>query len=311
MSNKQILNRLAQIVVILFGVSIMTFGLIHLAPGDPAEIYLLVGGTKPSKKLVEQTRIDMGLDKPLHKQYLTWLFKAVKGDLGTSYASKLPVTQVLMSNFWPTIYLALSSLILMIMVSVPLGIYTAVHQNKFSDILIRFITFLGISMPSFWVGLILLYIFGLKLGWTPIADSGAGFNKLILPTITLAFAMSSKYIRQVRAMVIEELKQDYVIISRTRGLKEGTIIFKHVLPNAILPLIILVGLSFGWLLGGAAVVEIIFSWPGLGKMAVTAINNRNYPIVQGYVLLMALIYLVINLLVDIAHTYLDPRLRER
>lgn len=311
MDFKQIAIRLMQIIISILGVSIITFSLIYLSPGDPAELYLLVGGTKPSKELVEQTRIDMGLDKPYVEQYVSWLGKAIKGDLGISYASKLPVTEVLISNMKSTIQLATSSLVLMLIISIPLGVLCAVYKSRFTDLIIRGTSFLGISMPNFWVGLILLYIFGLKLGWLPIADSGAGIKKMILPCITLAFSMASKYTRQIRALMLEEMKQDYVIVNRARGLKESTILWRHVLPNAFLPLIILVGLSFGSLLGGTAVVEIIFSWPGLGKMAVTAINNRNYPMVQGYVLFISLTYMIINLMVDIINMNLDPRLKKR
>lgn len=311
MNQRQIISRILQMVIALFGVSIITFSLIHLAPGDPAELYLLAGGTKPSPGLIEQTRKDMGLDRPYVEQYISWLKKALKGNLGISYASKLPVTQVLMSNMKSTIQLSVASLVLMLVIAIPVGVLAAIHQNKFTDFFIRSCSFLGISMPNFWVGLTLLYWFGLKLGWLPIADSEAGMKKMILPCITLAFSMASKYTRQVRTMVLEELKQEYVMVNRARGLRESTILWSHVLPNAMLPLMVLVGLSFGSLLGGTAVVEIIFSWPGLGKMAVTAINNRNYPVIQGYVLLIALIYLVMNFLVDLLHQTLDPRLRMR
>lgn len=310
MTGKQFLKQVGQIFIVLLGISFLAFSLTYLSPGDPAELMLTAGGTVPSEELLQATRTEMGLDQPFFSRYIHWLGGVLQGNMGYSYSSKGPVTQVLLSCLWPTVKLSLASLVLMIVISLPAGIMAAVYQNKFTDYLIRGLSFLGISLPGFWVGLMLLYFFGLKLGWVPIADTGTGWKKIILPAVTLAFAMSAKYTRQVRTAVLNEMNQDYVVGARARGIRERIILWQYVLPNSLLPLITLVGLSLGSLLGGTSVVEIIFSWPGLGKMAVHAITVRDYSLVQGYVLWIALIYMVLNLLVDFSYKFLDPRLRE-
>lgn len=309
MNIKQLLNRFLQMVLVLFGISFLTFCLTYLSPGDPAELMLTAGGTVPTQELLYKTREEVGLNEPFLVQYGSWLKGFVTGDMGTSYSSKQPVSQVLLESLGPTLELAAASLFLMLAISIPFGILAAVYQNKLPDYLVRGVSFIGVSFPGFWIGLVLLYVFGLKLNWFPIATSGTGFMKLVLPALTLAIAMSAKYTRQVRTAVLEELGQDYVTGARARGIKESTLLWREVLPNAMLPLMTLLGLSLGSLLGGTAVVEIIFSWPGLGKMAVGAIAARDYPLVQGYVMWIALIYMVINLLVDCSYSTLDPRLR--
>lgn len=196
------------------------------------------------------------------------------------------------------------------LISIPLGIFSAVHRNKIPDFIVRVFSFIGVSMPSFWVGLILLYIFGLKLGLFPIATASISLNGIVLPALTLAIYQSAKYTRQVRTVILDELNQDYVIGARVRGLSESAILWKHILPNAILPLITLLGMSIGWLLGGIAVIETVFAWPGLGRMAVYAITMRDYPLIEGFVLWIAIVYTVINFLVDLSYAYLDPRLKK-
>jgi len=310
LKKKQIVRRFIQIIVVLFGISFLTFGLTYLSPGDPAEIMLTECGNIPTPELLEKTRAELGLYKPFLVQYGSWLKGVLTGDMGTSYSMKVPVVEKITSCFWPTLKLALASLIIMIIVSIPLGILSAIHQNKCVDNLVRAITFMGVSIPNFWIGLILLSIFGVTLRWISVSGGSTDFKSLILPAVTLAIAMSAKYTRQVRAAVLEELNQDYVIGARMRGIKESTILWKHVLPNAMLPLVTLLGLSLGSLLGGTAVVEIIYNWPGMGNMAVKAISCRDYPLVQAYVLWIALLYMGINLLVDLSYYHLDPRLKE-
>ena len=310
MNKKKLGMRAIQIVIVLFGISFLTFGLIYLSPGDAAEVMLTECGIIPSEELLEQTRADLGLDKPFLVQYGSWLKGVVTGDMGTSYSFKIPVVQKLASCFWPTVKLALASLIIMVLISIPLGVVSAVHQNKWPDYLVRGFTFMGVSIPNFWLGLILLSFFGVQLGWVSVSGGSTDFRAMILPAVTLALAMSAKYTRQVRAAVLEELRKDYVIGARMRGANERIILWKHVLPNAMLPLITLLGLSLGSLLGGTAVVEIIYNWPGLGSMAVKAISCRDYPLVQGYVLWIAVLYMGINLIVDISYQFMDPRLKE-
>ncbi|MGN0711586.1 MAG: nickel ABC transporter permease [Anaerovoracaceae bacterium] len=310
MNRKQLLNRLGQIIIVLFGISFFTFGLIYISPGDPAEVMLTECGNVPTPELLAKTRADLGLDKPFHIQYVTWLCEILRGDMGMSYSAKIPVADKLLSCLGPTIELSLTALALMLAVSVPAGILAAIYRDKPIDYIVRGMTFIGVSMPNFWVGLILLSILGVRLRMFPVAGGGTSIEYLVLPACTLAFAMSAKYTRQVRTAVLEELKKDYVVGARMRGIKEKNIIWKHVLPNAMLPLVTLLGLSLGSLLGGTAVVEIVFSWPGLGNMAVSAIEARDYPLVQGYVLWIALIYMCVNLIVDFSYSKLDPRLKK-
>ena len=310
MKKYDFLKRLAQIVIILFGISFLTFGLTYMAPGDPVRAMYAASGTIPSEEILDETREALGLNKPFLTQYVSWLTDCFHGDFGTSYSYSRPVTELLLARLWPTLKLALLSLALMLIVAVPLGILSATRRGGIADYLVRGLTFVGVSMPNFWVGLLLLYIFAVQLGWLPVVSAGQGFSKMILPAVTLAFAMAAKYTRQVRTAFLEELNQDYVTGARCRGIKESVILWRHVLPNSVLPLITMLGLSLGSLLGGTAVVEVIFSYPGLGSLAVDAITSMDYSLIQGYVLWIALIYMVINLLVDISYGLMDPRIKE-
>ena len=306
-----LLQRLLQIVIVLIGISFFTFMLIYLAPGDPVRTMYAAAGTMPTEAELNARREELGLNDPVLVQYGRWLGNCLHGDFGTSYSTGKPIGELLASRLWPTLKLALLSLVLMLIVSVPLGMLSAVYHNKPIDYLVRGLSFIGVSMPNFWVGLLLLYFVCLKLGWLPVVSTGTGFNKIILPAITLAFAMASKYTRQVRTAVLEELHQDYVTGARARGESESAILWKHVFPNSLLPLITMLGLSLGSLLGGTAVVEVIFSYQGLGNLAVSAITSYDYNLIQGYVLWVSLIYMGINLLVDISYYWVDPRIRLR
>lgn len=266
--------------------------------------------TVVSAELVEQTRHDLGLDQPFLVQYVHWAGGVLHGDMGMSYSAKKPVVDKLLEGFAGTLLLAIVTIIFVLIISLPLGIWSAVKRNKLPDYIVRGLSFIGVSMPSFWIGLLLLYFFGLKLRLFPIAQSEVTAAGIVLPALTLAIYMSSKYMRQVRTVILEELNHDYVVGARARGLSETTILWKHVLPNAILPLITLLGMSIGWLLGGVAVIEMVFSWPGIGNMAVRAISMRDYPLIEGFVLWIAIVYMVINLLVDMSYSWLDPRLKK-
>lgn len=307
---KRLINRLIQLVITLIGVSFLTFCLTYLSPGDPAAMVLEASDTIVSQEIIEQTREEMGLNDPFLVQYGNWLLGVAQGDMGISYSAKKPVMEKLIEGFAGTVLLALTTIILIMVISIPLGIFSATHRNKIPDFLVRIFSFIGVSMPSFWVGLILLYIFGLKLGLAPIATAKVSFSGLVLPALTLAIYQSAKYTRQVRTVILDELHQDYVIGARARGLSEKAILWKHILPNAILPLITLLGMSIGWLLGGVAVIETVFAWPGMGRMAVYAITMRDYPLIEGFVLWISIVYTVINFLVDLSYTYLDPRLKK-
>lgn len=307
---KRFINRLTQVIITLIGVSFLTFCLTYLSPGDPAAMVLEASDTIVSQEVLEKTREEMGLNDPFLVQYGNWVWGVLHGDMGMSYSGKKPVVDKLMEGFAGTVLLAITTIVLILLISLPLGIFSAVHRNKIPDFVIRVFSFIGVSMPSFWVGLILLYIFGLKLGLFPIATATVTPSGLVLPALTLAIYQSAKYTRQVRTVILDELNQDYVIGARARGLSENMILWKHVLPNAVLPLITLLGMSIGWLLGGVAVIETVFAWPGMGRMAVYAITMRDYPLIEGFVLWIAAMYTIINFLVDLSYTYLDPRLKK-
>ena len=297
--------------IVLIGISILTFLLTYISPGDPVRNMYLAQGLMPDEEKVAILREEMGLNDPFFTQYFRWLGNCLKGDFGTSFSLNKPVVTLLLARLWPTLKLALMSMILMLVVAVPLGVLSAVHQNKPIDYIVRALTFFGVSVPNFWVGLMLILLFCVRLKLLPVVSSGGTFKDLILPSVTLALAMSAKYTRQVRTAVLEELHSDYVIGARARGVKESKILWGNVFPNSLLPLITMLGLSIGSLLGGTSVVEVIFSYPGLGNLAVSAITSYDYYLIQGYVLWVAIIYMVINLLVDISYNYVDPRMRLR
>lgn len=308
--NKKILKNILQIIIVLCGISFFTFSLTYLSPGDPAEIMLTECGHIPTPELLAQTRAELGLDKPFVEQYGSWCYSVLQGNMGKSYSLKILVTEKIRQAFLPTLNLSLLALFFMLIISLPLGMLAAVKKDKWQDYVVRMFTFIGISIPSFWLGLIFLSIFGVMLKWVSVSGGKTDFKSMILPALTIALAMSSKYTRQVRHIFLEELEKSYVAGARMRGIKESIILWRHVLPNAMLPLITLLGLSLGSLLGGTAVVEIIYNWPGMGTMAIKAISYRDYPLIQAYVLLIALIYLIITMLVDFSYKYLDSRVKE-
>ena len=309
MSRKAITSRLLQMLIVLIGISFLTFLLTFISPGDPVRDMYISMGLIPDEQLIAETREQMGLNDPFFTQYFRWLGNCLKGDFGTSFSWGKPVVSLLASRLWPTLKLALISMVLMLIVAVPLGVLSAVNQNKPIDYIVRAITFFGVSLPNFWVGLLLILVFCVKLKLLPVVSSGGSFKDLILPAVTLAVAMSAKYTRQVRTAVLEELHSDYVVGARARGVPERKILWGNVFPNSLLPLITMLGLSIGSLLGGTSVVEVIFSYPGMGKMAVDAITTLDYNMIQAFVLWVALIYMVINLLVDMSYNYIDPRMR--
>ena len=281
----------------------------NLASGDPAEIMLTSQGSVATPELLQSVKEDMGLDKPFINQYFRWLSSVIRGDLGTSYSTGIDVSEELKEHLPYTIILTISSILLTLIVAIPLGIISAVKKDKFIDYIIRWFTFIGNSIPGFFLAIILLLIFSLKFKLLPIL-SESGAKSIILPTITLSVSMISKYIRQIRAVVIEELEKDYVKGARSRGVKDSIILYRNVLKNIMVIIITLTGLSIGSLMGGTAVVESIFVWPGIGSLVLTAISNRDYPIIQGYVLWMAFIFIIINLIADLLYKIFDPRIRE-
>lgn len=306
---KYMIQRLLQLIPILIGITLLSFVLMHTTSADSIDMIEKNTGTVMTEEKKEELRSELGLDKPLAEQYLIWLKGVLSGDMGNSYVSGEPVLPTFLSKLPATICLAISSIAVTILISTPLGVLSAVKQNGIIDYLIRFFSFIGNSLPNFFVSLLLIYFFALKLNLLPVMGNSAGWKSIILPTMTLSISMSAKYIRQVRATVLEELNQDYVIGARARGIDENKILFFHVLKVSMLTIITLLALSIGSLLGGTAIVESIFMWDGVGKMAVDAITMRDYPVIQVYVIWMAIIYVAVNLVTDLLYYYLDPRIR--
>ncbi|MFR1976388.1 MAG: nickel ABC transporter permease [Coprococcus sp.] len=307
---KYILKRLVQLVVVLLGVTFLTFMITQAVPSDAAEMKYVSMGMMPSSELLEKTREEMGLNDPVLIQYGRWLGNVLHGDLGESSKFGESVLTQMTRKLPMTLKLAGVSLVVVILISFPLGVLSAVKKNKTADYIIRFLSFFGVSMPNFWLALLLMYIFAVRLGWFKVVSTDS-IGGMILPVATLTIPMISSYARQIRAALLEELNANYVIGARARGIPERRIIWGHVLPNAILPIITLLGLSVGHLLGGAAIIETIFSWQGIGNMVVEAIRVRDYPLIQGYVIWMAIIYVTVNLIVDISYRCLDPQIRLR
>ncbi|MBU5355291.1 ABC transporter permease [Paenibacillus barcinonensis] len=305
---RYIIKRLLQLVAVLFGITFLTFLLTYLSPGDPARLMLMSTGVTPSDELVRQVRSELGLDQPFLVRYGTWLAQVVTGDFGTSYKYGRPVLDVLMARLPATLWLTGSAMLLVILISFPLGILAAVHRNRLLDAVIRLFSFAGLSMPGFWLGMLLMLVFGVQLKLLPVMGS-SGWTSLILPAVTLAIPLIAQYSRQIRVVLLEETGQNYVVGARARGVKESIIMWRHILPNAMLPIVTLLGMTTGALLGGAAIVESLFVWPGVGQMAVDAIFTRDYPLIQGYVMWMAIIYVTLNLLVDMWTHLRDPRIQ--
>lgn len=289
----------------------------YLAGGDAVTATLENQGVAVSQEIIDAKKHELGLDKPFIEQYGTWLVGLMTGDMGVSYVSDKEVFATFTSKLPATIVLTIVSVLLTIVISVPLGILAAVKQNRFTDYLIRVLSFIGNSLPNFFVALLLILVFSVCLGWFPVVSSSIGKMGLaslsiqgtILPAFTLAIAMSSKYTRQIRATVLEELNKPYVIGARARGISERTILVKHVLKSCMIMIVTLLALSIGDLLGGTAIVETIFQWDGVGKLAVDSITMRDYPLIQAYVVWMAIIYVMVNLVADLVYHRLDPRVR--
>ena len=277
-----------------------------MIPGDPVAAML---GEFADADKIAQVKAQMGLDTPLPVQYFNWLKDLLHGDMGTSYVSGKPVFSTFISKLPATLLLTVTSILLTILISIPLGILAAIYQNHVSDYLIRTLSFIGNSLPNFFVSLLLMYLFAIRLGWFPVIATGVSLKSVAMPAITLAIAMSAKYLRQVRATVLDELSKDYVVGAKARGIKFSRTLWGSVMKASLVTIMTLLMLSVGSLLGGTAIVESIFMWDGVGKMAVDAISMRDYPIIQAYVMWMAIIYVVVNLLTDISYRFLDPRIR--
>ncbi len=299
-----ILNRLASGIIVLLGLTVFAFALIHMIPGDPVRIML---GEKATKEQVEILREQMGLNKPLPTQYINYISGVVKGDLGTSLKTGRPVIVEIKERFPATVKLAIAGIGIAIVIGVAMGILAAKFKNTFIDFFLMGLATLGISLPSFWLGLIIIMIFAVKLGWFPIAG-GTGFMDLIMPAATLGALCSTMIIRLTRSGMVEVLSNDYIRTAKAKGMRESIILFRHAFRNVMIPVVTVVGLQIAALLGGAVIIEQVFSWPGIGTLAISAIASRDFPMIQGIILFMGVVYVCVNLLVDLLYGLIDPRI---
>lgn len=310
---KKITASLLQTAAVLIGITLITFFILYMAPGNPAEIWLTGGDANVgqiSEEAIREQEEKMGLDKPFLVQYGNWLVKVCKGDMGISMSTSRPVSEELAEHILPTLQLTFTSLLLTVLISVPLGIYCAVYKDRWLDNIVRSVSFIGISMPSFFISLLLLWYFCLeKRIFTIIATED--WKGMVLPTAVLVIQCSSKLTRQVRAVVLEQLSQEYVKGAVSRGVSEIRILFSHVLKNCLIPILTWCSIYFGIMLGGSAVIETIFTWNGVGKMAVDAVARLDYYLIQGFVLWIAAIFLGVNFLLDFISAIIDPRIKER
>ena len=306
---KYIGKRLLQLIPILLGITFLSFAMMSLAASDVVTELYTNRGVEVSQEIIDVKRAELGLDRPLIVQYGSWLLSMLQGDMGRSYVTGAGVFTTFLSKLPATLMLTAVSIIMTVAISISLGILSAVRQDKWVDLMLRFCSFLGNAMPNFFVGMVLMQILSIQLDLLPIISNGVNFNSAIMPAMTLAISMSAKYMRQVRATVLEELNKDYVQGLKARGVRDSVILWKNVMKSSMLMIITLLALSIGNLLGGTAIIESIFMWDGVGKLAVDAINMRDYPIIQAYVVWMSIIYVVVNLITDILYHYLDPRIR--
>lgn len=305
---KYIGKRLLQLIPVLLGITFLSFAMMRLAGSDTVtEMYGDKGAV--AREIIDAKRAELGLDRPFLVQYGSWLKGLLTGDMGVSYVSGKNVFQTFVSKLPATLLLTALSIVATVVISIPLGILAAVKHDRFTDYFLRVFSFVGNSLPNFFVALLLMQLFSIKWKLLPVISKGTTVQSAILPTLTLAIAMSAKYMRQVRATVLEELNKDYVLGAKARGVRGSVTLWKSVLKSAMLTIVTLLALSIGSLLGGTAIIESIFMWDGVGKLAVDSITMRDYPMIQAYVVWMAIIYVMVNLITDILYHVLDPRIR--
>ncbi|MCK0112562.1 ABC transporter permease [Ornithinimicrobium sp. F0845] len=310
---RYVLHRLAQSVVVLFGVTVVVFLIVHLVPGDPIRIGM---GTRFDPEIYEALRRASGLDRPPLEQYVSYVSKAVSGDLGVSFRSGQPVTHLLVARLPATVSLAVVGILIALLVSFPLGIISAVRNGSAVDSIVRAVSQLGVSLPNFWLGMLLILLFSSTLGWlppsgyTPITEDPVEWAKrVIMPGITVGVVAGSILTRYVRSSVLETLSMDHVRTADSKGLPRRLVLSRHVVRNALVPVITVTGTQIAAILGGVIVVEVVFAWPGLGLLVYDAVRARDYPLLQGAVLLIAVIFLVVNLIVDLLYAKVDPRIQ--
>jgi peptide/nickel transport system permease protein len=299
------LSRLAQLVPVAFGVVTIVFLLIHLIPGDPVDIMLGESAVAAQK---EELRRELKLDRPVAVQYAEYLRGLATGDLGVSFRSREPVAREILSRFPSTLLLAAASILVAMLIAFPLGVLSAMRQHTFVDHLSAFIAMLGLSMPNFWLGPLLILVFSIRLGLFPVAGSGTAMH-LVLPALTMGMGMAAILMRMLRSSLLDEIRQEYVRAASAKGLSRRSAVLRHALRNSMIPVLTVLGLQFGALLSGSIITETIFSWPGIGRLTVQAIDARDYPLVQGCVLFIALCTVAVNLATDLLYSRLDPRIR--
>lgn len=306
---KYIIQRFIQLIPILIGITLLSFALMRISGSDAVTEMYSNRGTEVAQEIIDAKKTELGLDKPFSYQYLNWLGKLLHGDMGQSYVSSRNVFDTFIEKLPATLMLTAMSIIMTVVISIPLGVLSAVRHGKFIDLFLRFFSFVGNAFPNFFVAMILMQLLSIKLNILPVIATGVDVKSAIMPTLTLAISMSAKYMRQVRATVLEELNKEYVMGAKARGVKNRIILWNSVMKSSMLTIITLLALSIGNLLGGTAIIESIFMWDGVGKLAVDAISQRDYPIIQAYVVWMAIIYVIVNLITDLFYHVLDPRIR--
>lgn len=306
---RSIIRRVLQFIPVLLGITFLAFLLIYLSPSDPVSVRMSAGGISVSPEIMESMRRSMGLDRPLLIQYGDWLWNILHGNMGKSYITDADVLDQILKALPYALKMAGASLLLTLCISIPVGILTAAMQNSKFDYVVRVMAFVGNALPNFIIALCLMFIFSYRLGWIPVLATTKPIG-LILPALTLALVMSSRYIRQIRAAMLDELGKGYVVGLRSRGLSETTILYKNVLKNIMVTVITLTGISLGSLLGGTVIVETVFTWPGLGNLIMEGISQRDYPVVQAVIVWMASAFMVVNLLTDISYTVFNPKIKD-
>lgn len=309
---KYIVKRLLLMIPILLGVTFIVFFIMNLTPGDPAAIIL---GDQASAEALAAKRIELGLDKPLIVRYFTYIWDMLHGDLGLSYKNQLSVWDQVIDKFPNTAILAIAGILVALVIGIPVGIISAKKQYTVLDNTSMILSLVGVSMPNFWLGLLLSLLFALKLGWLPSQGMGTGFvallRSLILPALTLGTGSAATVVRMTRSSMLEVIRQDYISTARAKGISEKQVTKRHMLKNAMIPIVTAVGLQFGQLLGGAMLTETVFFWPGLGRLMVDSINSKDIPMVMGATIFLAIMFSLVNLIVDLVYSFIDPRIRSQ
>jgi peptide/nickel transport system permease protein len=311
---RYILQRLLLLIPLLLGISVITFAMVHLAPGDPLTTQFGLNPRGLDQQTIERLREQLGLNDPLAVQYARYLGNLLHGDMGKSLTTRMPVAREVLARFPATLQLTIASMAVVLLTALPLGILSAVKHGSPLDSVCRMWALLGVSMPSFWLGIMLMLLFALELGWLPSSGRGEGsvvdaLKSLVLPALTLGTGLTGLVTRITRSSMLEVLSQDYIRTAQAKGLTPGLVLVQHGLRNALIPVLTLLGLQFASLLGGAVIVETVFAWPGMGRLVVNAIWRRDYPVIVGTVLVSSVAFVLTNLVVDVLYTVVDPRIR--